>query len=119
MTAPLRGKPLLLVVLLLACGHGPGAGTPPPTPVGAAQTWTWDGVAWSRISGSGPEQRFGAAMTFDKARGVTVLFGGYGTTGFLGDTWTWDGSDWVSRGSVLAMELQQRRRQQQKRCRWP
>jgi hypothetical protein len=94
---PLRGKPLLLVVLFLACGQGPGAGTPPLMSAGAAQTWTWDEVGWNRISGAGPEQRFGAAMTFDTARGVTVLFGGYGTTGFLGDTWTWDGHRWAKK----------------------
>jgi hypothetical protein len=35
-------------------------------------------------------------MAFDAARGVTVLFGGFGTTA-LGDTWTYDGTTWTQR----------------------
>jgi hypothetical protein len=28
---------------------------------------------------------------------VTVLFGGSGPDGILGDTWVWDGRDWSQR----------------------
>lgn len=34
-------------------------------------------------------------MVYDEARGVTVLFGGFGENGVpKGDTWLWDGEDW-------------------------
>jgi hypothetical protein len=33
-------------------------------------------------------------MTYDTARGVTVLFGGNDGIRNLGDTWEWDGSSW-------------------------
>jgi hypothetical protein len=34
-------------------------------------------------------------MTFDVARGDTVLFGGFATPGSgFHDTWTWDGTTW-------------------------
>ncbi len=38
-------------------------------------------------------------MAFDSARGVTVLFGGYGGDG---GTWEWDGRSWQLRSSVDA-----------------
>lgn len=42
-----------------------------------------------------PAVRRHAAMAFDSARSVTVLFGGTGS-GFLGDTAEWNGSSWSS-----------------------
>jgi hypothetical protein len=33
-------------------------------------------------------------MTYDAKRGRTVLFGGAGSTGALGDTWVYDGVRW-------------------------
>ena len=44
-----------------------------------------------------PPARSGAAMAYDSAAGVTVMYGGTdgsGTT--LTDTWTWDGSTWTA-----------------------
>jgi len=43
-----------------------------------------------------PPARAGAAVAYDAARGVMVLFGGAGDsgTGMLGDTWTFDGKVW-------------------------
>lgn len=41
-----------------------------------------------------PAARYEHAMVYDATRDRTVLFGGYGNTGYLGDTWTWDGVDW-------------------------
>jgi hypothetical protein len=35
------------------------------------------------------------AMAYDAARGLAVLFGGFGNGRYLGDTWTWDGTDWI------------------------
>jgi hypothetical protein len=62
-----------------------------------AQTagWTWTGQP-----ATGPPARGGASMAYDAARGVTVLFGGFGSDcehavyGLCGDTWTWDGTQW-------------------------
>src|ERR1041384_4804856 len=59
------------------------------TPVLAQQT------AWVRASApiSG---RYGHAMAYDSARGVTVLFGGFAGD-YLSDTWEWNGTVWTRR----------------------
>lgn len=52
---------------------------------------------WSRVPAT-PEARGGAAMTYDAAREVSVLFGGNPDATELapfGDTWTWDGAAWT------------------------
>jgi hypothetical protein len=61
-----------------------------------SDTWLWNGGQWRRYDGPGPSSRDLTEMTFDAARGVTVLFGGDSNTsqGSLGDTWEWDGSQW-------------------------
>jgi hypothetical protein len=54
------------------------------------------------LAGSAQAQLAGRnehAMAYDVARGRTVLFGGYGSNGYLGDTWDWDGNLWVQRSS--------------------
>ena len=63
-----------------------------------AETWEWDGRRWTRASTTGPAARGGAAMVYDRARKVIVMFGGIGLvpgapTRF-NDTWTWDGRTW-------------------------
>ena len=68
-----------------------------------AETWEWDGVVWSqRLSVNEPEVRGGHTSAYDSARGVTVLFGGFGGIDpvqniiiLYDDTWEWDGSDWT------------------------
>ena len=51
---------------------------------------------WTERANFGPVARRGAAMAYDSARGVTVMFGGNPGTGtFLGDTWEWDGKVWA------------------------
>jgi Galactose oxidase, central domain len=59
-------------------------------------TWTWDGTNWVQQRVSGPSVREQFPMTYDSARGVTVLFGGeqVGNYQGLGDTWTWNGTAW-------------------------
>lgn len=64
-------------------------------------TWTYDPDAgtWAQAAGGGasPGIRTEAAMAFDEARGVVVLFGGVvGPSGQIYDetTWEWDGSAW-------------------------
>jgi hypothetical protein len=42
-----------------------------------------------------PGPRYGHEMVYDEARGVTLLFGGFGPDGVpMGDTWLWDGTAW-------------------------
>lgn len=64
--------------------------------INVGRTFEWDGEAWNeRASGVGPSRRERFNMTFDEARGVTVLFGGYEAGTEFGDTWTWDGNVWT------------------------
>src|SRR5215211_8248404 len=64
--------------------------------VALGDTWTFYGEAWvEQHPPFGPPPRAQAAMAFDSARGVAVLFGGNTFTSRLGDTWTWDGTDWA------------------------
>ncbi|MCA9546443.1 MAG: hypothetical protein KC613_18690, partial [Myxococcales bacterium] len=64
-----------------------------------AETWRFDG-AWTRVCQApecaSPAPRHGAAMAYDPARDVTVLFGGQRleSTDNHGDTWEWDGVAW-------------------------
>jgi hypothetical protein len=55
-------------------------------------TWEWDGATWSRTTTSGPA-RTGHAMTYDRARAITLLFGGV-HNGVVDDTWEFDGAIW-------------------------
>jgi cysteine-rich repeat protein len=63
-----------------------------------------DGIAWEEVAASGPSPspRYGYALAYDAARGVTVLHGGrtfdaaFNFTDF-GDTWEWDGTAWSLR----------------------
>jgi hypothetical protein len=60
-------------------------------------TWEWDGTQWTEVTPAiSPPARFDHAMAYDSARGVTVLFGGYGSDNVvLGGTWEWDGTQWT------------------------
>jgi hypothetical protein len=54
------------------------------------------GVASSGAAAN-PAARSGAAMVWDSTAGVTVMFGGSGSSGnTLNDVWTWDGSRWTA-----------------------
>ncbi|MDX2131724.1 MAG: LamG-like jellyroll fold domain-containing protein [Planctomycetota bacterium] len=57
----------------------------------------WDGSSWfQRLpSPSGPGLRCCLGMTYDAARGHTLLFGGINGTTVFRDTWRWDGSTWL------------------------
>lgn len=60
-------------------------------------TWEYDGPAhtWTQVfPATNPTPRYNAAMAFDAAHGVAVMFGGYSGVR-EGDTWTWNGSDWT------------------------
>lgn len=61
-----------------------------------AETWEWNGETWTRRLVSGPSGRYGAAMSYDSIRQVSVLFGGSTDSGggTSAETWEWDGSAW-------------------------
>src|SRR5207302_472457 len=56
----------------------------------AGDTWEWDGNDWTQLSpATSPALRDEAAMAYDYARGVSVVFGGYAIgAGDFADTWT-------------------------------
>jgi hypothetical protein len=68
------------------------------------QTWLWNGTSWSQAKPAAtPTAREHAAMAYDYARDVVVLFGGIVLTSPGGvavqpvaDTWLWDGKNWVA-----------------------
>lgn len=52
-------------------------------------------INWHMWSASGgPSARSSYSLAYDRARGVTVLFGGKDGSTVFGDTWEWDGSMW-------------------------
>lgn len=61
--------------------------------------WAWNGTAWSQRlpAGTLPRAREEGLFIYDRARGVSVLFGGVfgAVTDLLNDTWEWDGSSWT------------------------
>ena len=64
------------------------------------ETWTWNGATWTQQHPAvSPSPRYNAALAYDAARGVLVLFGGFGrggvAGGYLNDTWTYDGQTWT------------------------
>jgi hypothetical protein len=63
-------------------GRGPGG-----LPYVNGETWEWDGTVWTELVVTGPSPREFAAMAYDAARGVTVLFGGI--AGFIINSETW------------------------------
>ena len=81
-----RGKAVLF--------GGNQATTPPPDQGLFGDTWEWDGKRWQKVAEGGPPKRDHHGMSYDRARGKVVLFGGWNKT-FLGDTWEWDGAKWV------------------------
>ncbi len=54
---------------------------------------------WREVAGE-PSPRSRTALAYDSLRGVTVLFGGKGASGALGDTWEWDGDRWEHRSDL-------------------
>jgi hypothetical protein len=57
-------------------------------------TWEWDGTQWTQTAASGPAARSVVTTVFmtNGAAGRTMLFGGAGATGVLGDTWVYVGN---------------------------
>ncbi|MBK8096006.1 MAG: hypothetical protein IPK26_02810 [Planctomycetes bacterium] len=68
-------------------------------------TWEWDGTGWQLVAATAPIQPiFNMAMVFDRAAGVTMLFGGRTLSSFgsLNGTWTWNGTTWTALTPVNA-----------------
>src|SRR5262249_22841563 len=61
-------------------------------------TWELRNAQWLQVPApsTSPTARSGHAMTFDSARGTSVLFGGLDASGLLADTWTFDGASWLA-----------------------
>lgn len=86
---------------------------------GATLEWASGSRTWlERTLLVSPTPRFGAAMTYDAARKVAVLFGGSDPSGLVSDTWEWDGDRWTQLASPVtpprriyhAMTYDQRRK---------
>jgi hypothetical protein len=74
---------------------GTGPYRPDQSPPRLGDVWEFDGRRWSVkefVDGPGPRTSPGAA--YDSKRGVTVVFGGVDSSGFLGDLWAWTGTKW-------------------------
>jgi hypothetical protein len=71
---------------------------PFPFTTALGDTWEWNGTNWvQRFPATNPPARFGHALAYDVARGVTVLQGGSTGPSYLSDTWEWNGVDWAPR----------------------
>jgi hypothetical protein len=51
---------------------------------------------WTQVATGGPPPRNSTALVFDAARGVAVMYGGFGGS-VLADTWEWNGTGWTLR----------------------
>lgn len=68
---------------------------------GGDETWEYDGTTWTQIvTPTAPPGLETPAMTYDKGRGVVVMFGGWNGSSpgtLYNTTWEYDGSDWTLR----------------------
>lgn len=80
--APLHFASLVLCVILCVAMAGPKAAAQPCG-------------GWQEQVFQNPSPRYSHATAFDSRRGVTVLFGGRGSTSELADTWERDGRQWT------------------------
>lgn len=66
-----------------------------------ADTWAFAGGVWTNLTGTTgqtPAGRYGASMAYypgTSGNGYLVMFGGFGSNGYLGDTWTFAGGRWT------------------------
>lgn len=60
-----------------------------------ADTWRWNGSSWTKANpAASPSARYAPGMTYDVARGETLLFGGIANA-LASDTWRWNGTTWT------------------------
>ncbi len=90
------------VVVLFGGMFGDGLFT---SPTYFGDTWEFDGTTWRQVfpTGSVPTARI-TELAYDSARGVVVMFGGYGDGAPFrhNDTWEYDGERWTQRTSLNA-----------------
>lgn len=63
----------------------------------ANDTWMWKDGTWTDLTPSlpiAPSPRYDAALTYDDALGVALLFGGYTGSIHLNDTWLFQNGAW-------------------------
>ncbi|TMG43443.1 MAG: choice-of-anchor D domain-containing protein [Chloroflexi bacterium] len=66
-------------------------------------TWEWDGARWTQMApATSPPPVAGGMMAYDSTRGVSVLFGGSGSTGSSSSTWEWDGTNWTQKSPATS-----------------
>jgi Galactose oxidase, central domain len=59
-------------------------------------TWEYTGAGWEqKFPAHSPPQLLWHTLTYDAARGVTVLFGGRNYSFEYNDVWEWNGVDWT------------------------
>jgi hypothetical protein len=62
------------------------------------ELWEWNGATgtWTQVTQSGPwpEARTLTALSYDSARRVCVVFGGYDMSTNYSNTWEWNGTAW-------------------------
>jgi cysteine-rich repeat protein len=81
-------------------GGRPMSGFAEPPPHDDA--WEWSGAEWTSLcKPCEPGGRRHAAMAYDPARGVIVLFGGRNEEGVFGDTWELANGTWARRTPSL------------------
>jgi len=88
----------VLFVLLAACAGSTGGAQHSPTPRtpgSLGDTWTGDGATWRQHNVAGPAPRYFAALAYDAARHVYVMFGGQTTKGTSDETWTFGDASWT------------------------
>jgi len=75
--------------VLFGCGYGC---------LIANETWELYSGQWWQVSPPNPipPYRYSAALTYDAALSVLVLFGGFGFSGVLNDTWTFSNGVWTN-----------------------
>lgn len=76
-----------------------GGAVPAPRgqrPSSLGDLWEFDGTSWRDVrTTGGPSPRHSSGVAWDARRGRTIVFGGVGPDGLLGDTWGWDGAKWT------------------------
>tara|TARA_R110002096_G_scaffold121528_15_gene263166 strand:- start:1047 stop:2435 length:1389 start_codon:yes stop_codon:yes gene_type:complete len=73
---------------------------------GGDETWEYDGTTWTQIvTPTTPPGLETPAMTYDKGRGVVVMFGGWNGSApgtMYNTTWEYDGNDWTLRAPTTS-----------------
>ncbi len=67
--------------------------------------WVWNATTntgtWNPLTTTGtlPTARYAGSMAYDSATSQMLLFGGQGSSGYLGDTWSWTWNSGLNQGT--------------------